>query len=99
MNNSESKTPEVGDVWQWIETYLIYRITTSFNGRFVHCIYKAGDGAFLTDYYREDYFIKHCTYLGKSVVDVSKLFKVKRAVNKERMKDEYLLADDWEIVE
>lgn len=81
MNNSESKTPEVGDVWQWIETYLIYRITTSFNGRFVHCIYKAGDGAFLTDYYREDYFIKHCTYLGKSVVDVSKLFKVKRAVN------------------
>lgn len=89
MTNSESKTPEVGDVWQLeTEICLIYRITTlSDKTKCIHYLYKVGY-VILQDAYREDFFIKHCTYLGKSVVDVSKLFKVKRAINKERMKDE-----------
>ena len=81
--------PEVGDVWQLeTEICLIYRITTlSDKTKCILYLYKVGDGVILQDAQREDYFIKHFTYLGKSVVDVSKLFKVKRVINKERMKD------------
>lgn len=85
MSNSESKTPEVGEIWKRKGSARRYVHITSIGEILLYVYFLESD--LTKDYHNIEIFLENYEYIDKAKGSIDDLFKIKRTINKERMKD------------